>query len=286
LPKSRHPIFRAAWWSSNLLLIGALVSFVCFGWKELYLRAYLDGFSDAIVPSLMPAEPKVQGILNWMRVEPGRAVAEDPDALEARDPYITLNYKQLLEVCGSATNAFLNLARKDNLRVRRLLLLSSDGKTKHVVAEVFIDGRWIVVDPTYRLIMRDASGRMLTRADLQSPELWAQATGKVRNYPANYTYESAIHVRMARLPLVGAGLGRLLNRVYPSWDEALDWSLLMERQSFLYLLASGAGVFFLLFLRTLLAWYADSMLRIPRFHLRDHVIRAGEALFSTPEIQQ
>jgi len=286
LPKSQHPVFRAAWWSSNLLLSVALGLFLSFGWKELYLRAYLDGFSDAIVPSLMPAEPKVQGILNWMRVEPGRAIAEDPGELEARDPYATLNYKQLLEVCGTATNAFLNLAREDNLSVRRLLLLNPDGNTKHVVAEVLIGGRWIVVDPTFRLIMRDATGRMLTRADLLNPELWVQATSKARKYPANYTYERATHVRMARLPLVGAGLGRVLNRIYPSWDEALDWSLVMERQSFLYLVIAGAaGVLFLL-LRTLLAWYADSLLRIPRFHLRQNIVRASTAFFSTPEIKQ
>jgi len=39
-------------------------------------------------------------------------------------------------------------------------------------------------------------------------------------------------------------------------------------------------------LRVMLAWYADSRLRIPRFHLREHMIRAGEAFFSTPEIKQ
>ena len=286
VPKSPHPVFRTVWWSSNLFLVGMLVSILYFGWQEVYLRAYLDGFSDAIVPSLMPAEPKVQGILNWMRVEPGRAIAKDPGALEARDPYMTLNYKQLLEVCGTATNAFLNLAREDNLRVRRLLLLNLDGNTKHVVAEVLIDGRWVVVDPTYRLIMRDASGRMLTRTDLQRPELWAQATSALPNYPANYTYERVAHVRLARVPLVGVGLTRLLNGLYPSWDEAFDWSLVMERQSLLYLVVAGSAGVFLLLLRTLLAWYADQHLRIPRFQLRRNVVRASTAFFSTPEIKQ
>ena len=35
-----------------------------------------------------------------------------------------------------------------------------------------------------------------------------------------------------------------------------------------------------------LGWYADSQLRIPRFHLREHMTRAGVAFFSTPEIKQ
>jgi hypothetical protein len=43
---------------------------------------------------------------------------------------------------------------------------------------------------------------------------------------------------------------------------------------------------FLLLLRALLARYADSRLRIPRFHLREHAVRAGAAFFSAPEIKQ
>jgi hypothetical protein len=267
------------------LAIG-LALFVYWGWRECTLRWYLDGFSDAIIPGVLPAEPKVEGILNWMRIEPSRAVATDPGALAQRDPYMTLNYQQLLNVCGTATNAFLNLAREDNLRVRRLLLLTPEGKTKHVVAEVLIDGRWIVVDPTLRVIMRDRSGRMLTRTDLQRPELLAQAVSRVSSYPASYTYERVAHVRMARLPLAGPGLARFLEAIYPSWDEAVDWSLLLERESFFYLALSAMAMVFFLMLRVVLAWYADRRLRIGRFHLREHMARAGAAFFSAPEIKQ
>lgn len=269
-----------------MLLAVALCALAYAGVREFSIRWYLDGFSDAIVPGILPAEPKVEGILNWMRVEPSRAIAADPGALPARDPYITLNYQQLLRVCGTATNAFLNLAREDDLRVRRLLLLSPDGNTKHVVAEVLIDGRWIVVDPTYRVIMRDASGRMLTRTDLQRPELLAQATHAIPNYPASLTYEKVAHVRLARLPFKGLHLRRLFDAIYPGWDEAADWGLLLERQSFFYLVIAAAATLFFLLVRVLLAWYADSRLRIPRFHLREHMVRAGVAFFSPPEIKQ
>ena len=53
----------------------------------------------------------------------------------------------------------------------------------------------------------------------------------------------------------------------------------------LVLLSVAAMLFFLL-LRAGLAWYADSRLRIPRFHLREHALRAGVAFFSAPEIKQ
>src|SRR2546429_2074517 len=109
-------------------------------------RSYLDGYSDAIVPNFAPPEERVEAILDWMRAGPSRGIAANTATLPTRDPQTTLNYAQLLKVCGTATNAFLNLARASDLRVRRLLLLSRDGMTKHVVAEVLINQRWIVVD--------------------------------------------------------------------------------------------------------------------------------------------
>jgi hypothetical protein len=263
----------------------ALLAVVYTGYREFAIRWYLDGFSDAIVPGILPAEPKVQGLLDWMRIEPSRSLSS-PDGLSTRDPQITLNYQRLLQVCGTATNAFLNLAREDDLRVRRLLLLAADGSTKHVVAEVFIDGRWIVVDPTYRIIMRDAHGRMLTRIDLQRPELLAEATSRNPNYPREYTYERVAHVRMARLPMVGQHLGKLFDAIYPNWEEAVDWSLFLERESFFYLVLASTALLALLVFRQILGWYADSMLRIPRFHFRENIVRAGAAFFSTPEIKE
>src|SRR5881397_1114837 len=282
----RHRIFRGVWWSSNLLLATALVAMLYYCHREYSVRWYLDGFSDAIVPNSLPEEQKVEAILNWMRAGPSRAIATDPDALSKRDPETTLTYKQLLNVCGTATNAFLNLARSSDLRVRRLLLLSPEHTTKHVVAEVLIGGQWIIVDPTYRVIMRDSRGRYLTRGDLRNPAMFSEAVSAIPNYPREYNYESFAHVRLARLPLDGLHLRGLLGSLYPGWDEAVDWSLLLERESFFYLVLSAAAAMFFLLLRAGLAWYADHRLRIPRFRLREHTVRAGAAFFSAPEVKQ
>jgi len=135
----------------------------------------------------------------------------------------------------------LNLARSSDLQVRRLLLLDERRNTKHVVAEVQIDGKWIVVDPTYRIIMRDANGRLLTRRDLQNPQLFAQATGVVPGYPAEYSYERFARVRISRLPMVGLGLRRVLDWTIPGWEEKADWSLLLERESFFLSVRFGDG---------------------------------------------
>jgi len=286
VPKSRYPVFRALWWASNALLAAAIVATLYAGVREFSVRRYLDGYSDAIVPNFLPAEEKVEAILSWMRAEPSRGIAEDPEKLARRDPQMTLNYVQLLRVCGTATNAFLNLARASDLQVRRLLLLSADRQAKHVVAEVLINGKWIIVDPTYRVIMKDAQGRLLTRKDLQNPEIFEQAVSTIPDYRREYSYERFAHVRLARLPLEGLHLRKVFDFIYPGWEEAVDWSLLLERESFLYLVLAASAMLFFLLLRAVLAWYADSRLRIPRFHLREHMIRAGVAFFSTPEIKQ
>jgi hypothetical protein len=272
--------------SSNVLLATAFVAMLYCCVREYSVRRYLDGFSDAIVPNTLPAQQKVAAILNWMRAEPSRANTTNPEALAKRDPEMTLTYRQLLNVCGTATNAFLNLARSSDLRVRRLLLLTPDRNTKHVVAEVLIEDRWIIVDPTYRVIMKDARGRNLTRSELRDPAVFSEAAGVIPNYPREYNYDQFAHVRLARLPLEGLHLRRLLDSIYPGWDETVDWSLLLERESFFYLVLSAAATLCFLLLRVLLAWYADSRLRIPRFHLRQHAVRAGATFFSAPEIKE
>ncbi len=286
MPTRRHPVFRVIWRSSNLLLATAMVLLLYSCVREYSVRNYLRGFSDAVVPATYTPEEKIEAILNWMRSGPPRPLAANPDQLSKRDPETTLNYRQLLSVCGTATNAFLNLSRSAGLNVRRLLLLTPDRNTKHVVAEVLIDERWIIVDPTYRVILRDAHGYFLTRKDLQSPAVFSEAISAIPEYPREYTYDNFAHVRVARLPLEGLHLRSMLDRIYPGWDEAMDWSLLLERVSFFYLVLSASATIFFLLLRVVLAWYADSRLRIPRFHLREHMIRAGVAFFSAPEIKQ
>ncbi len=94
---------------------------------EYSTTSYLKGFSDAIVPSSGTAEAKVEAILAWMQHGPERRSTATPSSpMALRDPEDTLNYRGLLDVCGSATNAFVNLAQSSGLRSRRLLLLGPD----------------------------------------------------------------------------------------------------------------------------------------------------------------
>jgi hypothetical protein len=286
LAGGKHIVFKFVWRTANVCLVICLVGMVYSAGWEYSVRQYLNGFSDAIVPVPATPEQKVDAILNWMRSGPPRAVASNPDALPQRDPETTLNYKQLLSVCGTATNAFLNLARSSDLNVRRLLLLTPERTTKHVVAEVLLDGKWVIVDPTYRLVMKDKQGKLLTRQDLQNSAVFAEATSVIPDYPAVYNYTTFAHVRIARLPMQGLRLRAVLDKIYSGWDEAVDWSLLLERESFFVLCLFIAGSVFFLMMREALAWYADRKLKIGRFHLREHFVRASAAFFGAPEIKQ
>ena len=285
MPKVGQNLFRVLWRFVNIALIACAITLIYSAAWEYSVRRYLDGFSDAIVPAGATPEKRVQAILDWMQKGPPRSEELSPSGLAMRDPETTLNYEQLLRVCGTATNAFLNLARSSDLQTRRLLLLTPERTTKHVVAEVQLDGRWVVVDPTYRVILRDASGQMLTKSDLKNPQTFATAVARIPGYPVDYNYQQFAHVRLARLPLEGLRIRRLLEKILPNWDEKLDWSLLLERESFFVWTLAAVATIFLLTLRQLLAWYADQRIKVPRFHLRTHLARAGSAFLSTPEIK-
>src|SRR5579864_9252066 len=144
----------------NILNVLLAVSFAAlcgaFVW-EFSTEQYLSGFADAIVPEGATTSQKAESILHWMSSGPARVANSDPDQLLDRDPRETLNYAKLLKDCGSATNAFVNLARRSGIQARRLLLLDSNGSVTHVVAEARIDGRWIAVDPVFHFIARDSS---------------------------------------------------------------------------------------------------------------------------------
>lgn len=274
-----HPLYRILWASLNVLLVASLVLLVAGLVWEYSTRRYLQGFADAVVPLSDNPERKVEAILAWMEHGPARRTTDNPDELALRDPHTTLNYEQLLKVCGTATNAFVNLSVSSGLESRRLLLLSLDGGSKHVVAEVYLDGRWVVADPSFHRLFRDAQGKTVTRYQMKDPTTWKQATSAVANYPPSYTYESTVHVRLRRIPFVGRFLRRTLNWIYPGWEEAFEWTLLLERESLAFTLLATAFVLLALAGRLSVGWYGRRKLGIERVRLRDQLWRAGELLF-------
>jgi hypothetical protein len=215
---------------------------------------------------------------------PARRSESDAGDLPFRDPEETLNVEQLFIVCGTATNAFVNLAESSGLHARRLLLLDEKSLTsKHVVVEVLIDNRWVVVDPSYRSFLRLPNGLLLTREDLKNSVVSRAATQAIPGYPQTYTYEATAHVRMRRIPLIGRYVRPILDYIWPPWEEAINWTLLVERESFAMLVVSGLLLGFALAVRLFLAWYCSKRLGMPRVRLRDQIIKAGQVLVGSSD---
>jgi hypothetical protein len=276
-----HPLFRTVRFVVNgMLVLSVLFAIYSTAW-EYSTRRYLTGFSDAIVPETSPGDEKIEAILNWMAHGPARQSAGAIAFEQDRDPTDTLNYDALLRVCGTATNAFINLADTGGMKVRRLLLLDSHQMTKHVVAEVLVNGRWIIVDPAYRTVMRGTDGKPLTREDLQNPAVWAEATRNIRSYSPDYTFENTVHIRIARFRFLGLASRKVLDRVIPGWDDSATMTLLVERESFAAMVVSVLLLLLLILLRTSIRWYGENRLGVHSTRLREQLRRAYSAFLDT-----
>lgn len=234
----QKPVLQTAWYVSQTALIMALaLAAYCTAW-EYSTRSYLRGFSDAVIPASATPMAKIQAILNWMSHGPRRDQST-PGDFSDRDPSDTLNYAALLRTCGSATNAFINLGDTAGLSTRRLLLQDAHGSVAHVVAEVLVNGRWIVVDPTFRSVMKGPDGHPLTREELTDSATLANATKDLQGYSPVYNYQNTAHLHTARFPLIKLAAAAI-SAIFPGWDGLPAMSLLVERSSLAAAVASIA----------------------------------------------
>ena len=278
---TEHPIYAAAWGTIHVLLLLSILLTVYMAIWEYSTRMYLKGFSDAVIPASATPEEKIEAILAWMSDGPARR--PDPIGVTVdRDPTDTLNYRALLQVCGSATNAFINLADSSGLSARRLLLLASDRGTRHVVAEVNLEGRWIVVDPTFRTILRGNDGLPLTRRELADPAVFSAATQRIPDYDPSYNYRETEHIRMERIPIQGPLVRKFFNVFSPTWQDSSTISLLLERESFAGFITSLLLLSFLILFRILLRWFGEIRLGVKTTHIRERIRRAARVLVTNP----
>jgi hypothetical protein len=232
---------------SKLIMIAGIALFVYgVGW-DYSTRTYLKGFVDAIIPLSGSPEEKTEALAAWFRKEPLRDISlesESDGLIRDRDPVHIVQNLRLLRVCGTASNAFMNLADSADLKVRRLLLLDSSGGTMHVVGEVKWGDRWIVANPQQGLVYRNGSGRALTKEELRDPAVFRDAISRMPGYDPEWTFERTVHVRMKRIPLLGGPLRVSLDRLLPGWEEAINWSYFAENPA-LWLIVISFPVFLL-----------------------------------------
>ena len=280
--ESSHPVFRSAWLVTNVLLVLSILMAAYSVVWEYSTRKYLRGFSDAVIPATASPAEKAQAILEWMSSGPARRESSPDFSTTDRDPTDTLNYASLLRVCGSATNAFVNLADSAGLASRRLLLLDSHRGTVHVVAEVLVNGRWVVVDPAFRRMLRGKDGHLLTKEELRDPVTFTEATSSIPDYSSEYNYDSTAHVRLARLGWMRAPLRKVLNHLLPGWEDSTVVTLAMERESLATLVIALFVLFFFSLVRVGLRWYGERHLAVSTLRVR-HQLRRALRVFMAAE---
>jgi hypothetical protein len=231
LDSGRHHdlIELARYLSRALVFVGIALLVYGLAWNY-STRRYLEGFADAITPLDGTPEQKSEALLEWLRHTPERREG-GLDHASPRDPVGVVQDARLLKVCGSASNAFINLGEAVGLKTRRLLLLDSVGGAKHVVVEVQWGGRWAVVDPSFRAVFRDRSSRPLTKEELRNPEVFRDAISRIPEYDPDYTFERTVHLRLTRIPLIGTFLRGALDSLSPRWEEMVNWGYLPEHPS-------------------------------------------------------
>ncbi len=217
--------------ASRILIFASLALFAYSLAWNFSTRRYLKGFADAIIPLDGSPEEKTEALAEWFHNEPRRIdhpVTESTEQIHNRDPVSIVKSARLLKICGSASNAFMNLADAAGLKVRRLLLLDQSGNTMHVVAEVQWGDRWIVVNPQQGLVFKDRLGRGLTKDELRDPEVFRDAISRMPGYDPKYNFEDTIHIRLKRIPIVGKYLRGVLDRFAPGWEEVTNWAYFPE----------------------------------------------------------
>lgn len=92
--------------------------------------------------------------------------------------------------CGSFAGVCAKLLRAEGFHVRFGQMLERDDVTStsiHIVVEVWLDGRWIVCDPYYDLVLRAADGRLLGFEDIHRD--WDQIKAQCPpGYDERYDY--------------------------------------------------------------------------------------------------
>jgi len=106
--------------------------------------------------------------------------------------------------------------------------------------------------------------------------LWIATNVVVRVSLLTYTYSRTAHVRRP-FPL-----RPVLRSVYPGWDEAINWTLILERRSLAFTFLAAALFCFSLLARFGLGWHLEKHLRVPRCHLRNQALRVVQVLFTRP----
>jgi hypothetical protein len=231
----------------GVLLLGSLWEFALAAQDA----SYADGICTALGLASLPPNAKAMRLFHWVSRFDDGAPPVDPTGV----PHGLLSPRLIVEHpvyyredCGSNAWFFGFLAWRAGLRARELRLCDVHHNARHVVCEVWLDGRWAVFDPTVELDFRRQDGLPATAQELHDFSLLAANAARVPAYDLRrWRFDHPERLHFEKIPLLGGGLRRLAARVTGRPAEELspppllEWPRLFVAES-LALLAGLCGV--------------------------------------------
>jgi hypothetical protein len=67
----------------------------------------------------------------------------------------------------------MRLLQAQKIKTRMLYLLNAEGTTSpHTIGEAYIEGRWVILDPMFEVIVYNKDGKLISRTDiLKNPDI-------------------------------------------------------------------------------------------------------------------
>jgi hypothetical protein len=202
-----------------LLSLLAISSLLCLWQLALFAvdSSFVDGICAVVARPDLPAEQRTLQLFRWVNTY-------DDDAMPssaATPPRGLLTPRAMIEHrayfranCGSKAWLLAILARHAGLQARELRLCDAHHLARHVVCEILVGNRWVVLDPTVDLDFRRRDGQLATADELRDPVLLAINARRAEYYDRQlWQFTHAERLHFEKVPLVGGLLRRLASRL-------------------------------------------------------------------------
>jgi transglutaminase superfamily protein len=202
-----------------LLGVLAISSLLCLWQLALFTvdSSFVDGICAVVARPESPPEQRAMQLFRWVNSyddeELSSSAATPPRGLLT--PRAMIEHRAYFRAnCGSKAWLLAILARHAGLQARELRLCDARHEARHVVCEVLIGSRWLVLDPTVDLDFRRRDGQLATAAELRDPALLAVNARRADYYDLQrWQFTHAERLHFEKVPLVGGLLRRLAARL-------------------------------------------------------------------------
>jgi hypothetical protein len=112
--------------------------------------------------------------------------------------------------CGSYVTVLSRILKANNIQVRIGQMKVNGQYGGHMIVEAGIDGRWVVLDPTYSLYFTNADGSWATFSQLQKN--WSYYQPQLpANYKQEYQFEDIRYTNWNKIPVITPAIKSSLN---------------------------------------------------------------------------